>query len=211
MPCPDDLRMQRDEIHRLRGAFLDAMVEIDQHLGLAMSLYFSIPKEKKSQFVVGVLMKLTAREKIEAFSKITRARESPYLKALMAKLRELNTYRNELAHSGVSADWEFEDTGELFEKFKWTTTRWTEHGVTDQAIDIDDMKTKLATAQTVGVTIFMITDQIAQAPENEIDPTIDWVDRLASLFKDGIPVISEPLFNYLEVRGGPGRESSHID
>ncbi len=169
MPLPDDLQRKQDEIYRLRSALLVALVNIDHHLGNVISHYFGVPIEKKAQFQVGVLVKLSTREKIDTFSVITRAKESPYLKPLVGKMRELNTYRNELAHSEMAVDY-FSDDPEG----QWTTTRWTEHGPRKQVVDVTEMEEKVRIAQRIALTIMMITYDVANEPASKVAPTICW-------------------------------------
>lgn len=201
MPSPDEVRMQRDEIHRLRGAFLDTWVEVESQLALAICLYFSVPKEKSSRFNVGVLSRLGARGKIDLFSKVTKAKESPYLKQLVGELRRLNAYRNGLAHSSLFLDAEFGGSDEdPFKDFEWTTAEWNDQdGIGREAIDLHEMQRQLDVAETIVVTLLLVNDEIAKAPSNELDPGTDWPQRLQSSMRDGIPEISDPLFNYLQV------------
>lgn len=202
---PDPNKVLLDEIHRLRGEFLSTMVDVEERLNLLIMIYFEVPPERRDDFLAWVLGTLRFADKVQIVAKATRANEQgSTMKDIIAWVKRLNDYRNDIAHGGVTLYIDPDQPlSHSIDNWKWASVRSTRSGPKREVLSTEDMQRSLKSAQYLAALLFTVMDEMAKAPGGIIALDIDWrVTFNNSLGERGIPVVSAELHNFFRTTAG---------
>lgn len=188
-----------NELHRLRGAFLDKMASVEIALGTTIRVFFKIPVPRDHELRTWVLAHLSAAARIDFLAKATRASEHAQLGHLISMLRDLNAARNAVAHSSLHPIFPSEWTDG--EPVLWTQLHTSRRAVRMERVMIDQVRAHVRDADFCEYWITLIMSELAEQPDGELPADIDWRERLAhGRDEDGIVTVSSALMNeFVEV------------
>lgn len=175
-------------------------------LCLLLRLYFNVPTRLNEEFTAWLLSSMSFATKVEVLGKITRSSApGSTMKFVISWLKNLNNWRNEVAHAEVTLDIRpHQAIGEAIDNWKWASTRWTRSGPKSEVTTVERLEHWLQSANFAGVILLTIASEMARIPDRVVPQHKDW--RLAyneSLNEQGIPTISTELFDYFEIRPEP--------
>lgn len=145
-----------------------------------------------------MLTSLAAGNRIEAFAKAVRASGNKQLKQLVIWLRELNIYRNLVAHSTIGLDWE---PGDLERTARWEVHHVTRRGNKQTAVDLEEVEAIARRADLCHTWLVLVASDIAASPNRQPDSSTDWRDRLRTdVESNGVIKVSDAFLNELPTR-----------
>jgi hypothetical protein len=190
-------QVELDEIHRLRGAFLSHMADVENRLDSLICLFFQVPADRRHSFAAWILAGMALADKIDVVGKVTRSGQpGSTMKPMISTLRELRNARNDISHAGVSLD--MTAPSRPMEEWHWTSVRQTRRGSRQEMLTVEGLELLVQRASTTAAHLVAVMNEMAMAPDRLVSLTTDWVVTYEKLTEnEGIPTPCDELAQFL--------------